>query len=158
MNPQPSPHSTNSLPQGPPASPLHNICTVFVDIDQNFLQWWGGAEPSEADALATARDWMAEVEAVYALQLPQLQVRAVGFHVHAQLHPRLPLQATSSDLLGFYQEWLAADATDRVGMEELQGAGVGSNSPTSSFPSLLLKPRCAAQAIFGRRPPASTSC
>lgn len=78
-----------------------------MDIDQSFLDYWGGGATGAAQALATARDWLAEVEAVYAMQLPLLDVVAIGFHVHRGLIPQLSASATANNLLTFYQKWLS---------------------------------------------------
>lgn len=97
-----------NLPAGP-ASADRTICTLFVDIDRTFLQHWGGVHTDEDIALVKVRDWVADVEAVYSTRLPMLDFVAVGFKIHSSLTPFLPASPTGTDLLVFYQRWLATD-------------------------------------------------
>lgn len=62
---------------------------------------------------------MADVEAAYSDNLPSLDIRLRGVTVHGQLTPFVPLRSSSTDMLVFYQRWLASNP-DNAGANKKQ--------------------------------------
>lgn len=81
---------------------------VYVDVDASFLQSMAGDVAATYDRV---RDLLAEVEAVYAGNLPDFDVRLRGVHVNPNLVPFGAVES-SNGMLTFYQRWLASNPTN----------------------------------------------
>ena len=159
---------------GAPPSADHKVCMVYVDVDAASLQSMGG---DMAATLQRVRNLMAEVEAVYDGELPSFDVRLRGVHVNPNLVPFGTI-GSSSDMLTFYQRWLASNPTNQSkdgksweGKDGLSGRGGGEcalqrymplvwpNAPSHvAAPFLLQTADCGVRESPGRRMSASTCC